>query len=126
MTVLEWLLVRGLDVEIARGEMPPAWMVVAGLLLFGLGAGILAAWIVRAVYRRRAERNRPEPPSLLVDDGWLAEEGPEAPDRYRGKRRAPRSHVVPAHPEVAATQVIPRIADDVDATAVIPTQRGVR
>lgn len=128
MSVLEWALNRGLDLQIAAGEVPPGWLVLLGLTLFGSAVAVLT-WLVVGWWERRSQgRNQPEPESLLVEDGWLAEDGPEVPGyRYRGQRRAPRNHVVPAHPLRAVepvTQVIPRVSDEPDATIAIPKTYG--
>jgi hypothetical protein len=137
VSLLEWLVNRALDVEIARGELPPAWVSGIGIAWILFAAGVLVWLWRRARAQKREERNRPAPESLLVSQGWLAEEGQEVPERrYRGRRRArreprgrrPRQHLVPAHPvraEVDATQVIALSGDDRDATLVIP-MRGER
>lgn len=139
MTALEWVLNRGLDIQLAAGEMPPGWMMLVGLALFGVGAAIITAWSVRAFYRRRAERSQPPPGNLLDVQDWLADRTEEIPappgPRYRGRRRAPREprnqrprqHVVPAHPlraDVVAAQVVGGVSADPDATAVLVRPRG--
>lgn len=123
-----WTVARLIDGALA-GQQMPVWAPLIGLVLAVAGAVVLAVMAVRAVGRRRAERDQPEPESLVKAQPWLAEEGAEVPQhRYRGRRRrARRRHPVPAHPprpEVAAPQVIPRVSDDIDSTAVLVRPRG--
>lgn len=71
MSLFDWVAARALDAKLA-GDTIPGWMALVGLLLFGLGAAVLAALVVRARDRRLDERERPEPPSLLDVEPWLA------------------------------------------------------
>lgn len=125
--ISNWAAVRLLD-SAARGDDMPGWADEAGWLLIGLAAAV-SLWLgIRWLRQRREERSRPVPGSLLDARPWLAEEGEVDPRyRYRGRRRKPRNHVVPAHPpraDVVATQVIPRVSDDIDSTAVLTRPRG--
>jgi hypothetical protein len=128
--MLDWLAAMVLDAHIAVEEMPPAWTVFLGLALFGGAVAVLTWLAVGAWERRRVERAGPAAANLLETQDWLADRTEDIPvpqPGYRGRRRAPRSHPVPAHPvhvEVAATQVIPRTGDSPDATAVIPMSGG--
>jgi len=133
-----WMVARLLD-SAARGDDLPGWAPEAGWLLIG-AALFTVLWLgVRWLRQRREERDQPPPGNLLDSQEWLADRTEEIPapprPRYRGRRRAPREprngrprqHVVPAHPlrpDVAATQVIARVTDDVEATAILVRPRG--
>jgi hypothetical protein len=114
----------------ARGERMPDGAAVVGLVLAAVGAATLAVLAVRAS-RRVVE---PEPEPGLGGRPWWATKATDGDTElqrrpgYRGQRRASRHHVVPAHPArpEPVTELIPRIADDPDATIAIPTRDGGR
>jgi hypothetical protein len=133
----DWLAARVIDSAMAGGQLP-GWAPLLGIA-FIVAAAVTFTWMVAGWWlRRRLEREQPPPGNLLDEAEWLAdrtEEIPAPPERrYRGRRRAPREprkrrprpHLVPAHPiraDVAATQLIGRIVDDVEATAVLARPR---
>lgn len=120
----DWATGQLLD-SAARGERMPGWAPEFGIVTAILGALVLLGLAVRAVFLGLRDRHQPEPPSLLERDSWLVEEGAEVPKRrYRGKRRAPRVPAHPVRPETSATQVIARVSDDPDSTAVLTLPRG--
>lgn len=97
MSVLEWALIRGLDLQIAAGEVPPGWLVLLGLTLFG-GAVAVLTWLVVGWWeRRRRERSLPEPESLTVAEPWLADRTEEIPAVRRPRPR--HRYPVAFHPE---------------------------
>jgi hypothetical protein len=110
----------------ARGEQMPAGATAAGLCLAVAGAGTLLVLGVRA-WRRRGDV---EAEPAQVGKPWWATKAVDAdPKPVRasaghGYRRPARSHVVPAHPArpEPVTELIPRVADDPDATIAIPTE----
>lgn len=123
-----WAVARLLD-SAARGDRMPGWAPEFGIVTAFVGALILLGLTVRAVWLRIAERGKPAPAES--ERPWWALKGqgpdPEPARGYRGQRRAPRRHPAPAHPprpETAATQVIPRVCDDPEATAVLVRPRN--
>lgn len=122
-----WALARLIDGAIA-GQQMPGWAPLVGLVFAIAGMVALAVMAACALCRRRSDRRRPEPESLLVADPWLAdrtEEIPAAPRRPRSRHRYPVA-CHPPQPQAAATQVIARTADDPNATLVIPAAYGGR
>lgn len=115
MTVFDWLAARALDAGIAVDEMPPGWMVFAGLCLFGAAVATLTWLIVGAGVRRREEAGRPEAESLTEAQPWLADRTEEIPAPVRRPRR--HRYPIAYHPDQP---------DEIAETVQIPTVYGGR
>jgi hypothetical protein len=106
------------------GSAAPAWVGWLGALSI-LGGVAILTWVVRGWWDSRGVELEAEPlppsgtplPALYEETAARSRERPLSP-----RHRAPRSHVVPAHPANDTTVVIP----SVDETVLLSKPSGRR
>lgn len=131
----DWFVSRLLDLLVEADDVKaagvPESMTLLGVLLIPVGVGVLVWLVTRAVMLGRlADEPEVEAPARSADvteeilrfvADRLATDRREKP---APRHRAPRSHVVPAHPANDTTVVIPQaLGADPDATVAMDATR---